>query len=165
MSIKEVLRDLNSADCTYMNAGARALRSDAPPTIRWPTMFTDKMKEIFGEILRHIVIIAQTLLLLMFTETRFEQVEWRIVAIVLSVINEVFHFQLHRSSIVVLADFELLIAILSCQFVDRPFLERRPIVDEMLNDHWFAWTFIFLNEILARNIPGVGRVRFDPSDR
>ena len=101
-----------------VNARARASRSQNEPAIGRTLFLARILEEILIKVFRYGIVIEQLLLLWMLAKARLEQIERRIVNVILNVLPIVFHFEFNRVAFVVFAHLKVFVAEFLLQFLN-----------------------------------------------
>lgn len=111
-----------------MDAGARTSWAHDHPSIGRSPLFAAIFEEIVPKIDGNLVIFQETLTFGVVSVTGIKDVEWAVVQSGFHVVDVILHFQLDTIALVVLAAFELLIAIFLGQSFECPLFAGHPRV-------------------------------------
>lgn len=92
----------------------------------WASLLSRKLKEVVPEENGHLVILQKLAALSVLAETAVKDVEGAVVTGRFQILHVVLHFHLDGVAIVVLAAFELLVAVFAFESLQGPLFPRRP---------------------------------------
>mmetsp|Transcript_41596 Transcript_41596/g.99719 ORF Transcript_41596/g.99719 Transcript_41596/m.99719 type:complete len:200 (-) Transcript_41596:483-1082(-) len=107
--------------------------TNQPPTVRWTTAFTDQPEQVITKIRRDTVIVQDLVGESIIIEPRIEDVQRRIVTVVLKVLQEVPEFDTDRPFIVIFTTFESSVyqPLVFGQRIELPLVSSRPFPNEL----------------------------------
>lgn len=94
--------------------------------VRWASLLSRELKEVVPEENGHLVVLQKLAALSVLAKTAVKDVEGAVVTGRFQILHVVLHFHLDRVAIVVLAAFELLVAVFALESLQGPLFPCRP---------------------------------------
>lgn len=129
-------------------------KRDALP-VRRASLLPRKLKEVVPEENGHLVVLQKLATLGMLAETAIKDVEGAVVTGRLQILHVVLHFHLDRVAVVVLAAFELLVAVFAFESLQGPFVPPGPRLLAVEQNHGLVRLLKALDELLWTEAQGV----------
>lgn len=123
--------------------------------VRRSALLSCELEQVVGEEDGDLVVLQKLAALGVFAVAAVEDVERAVVPRGLQVLHIVLHLHLHRVPVVVLAAFELLVAVFAFEALQGPFFPSGPALLTVQQDDGFVGSLEALDELLRRDVEGV----------
>lgn len=123
--------------------------------VRRSALLSCELEQVVGEEDGDLVVLQKLAALGVFAVAAVEDVERAVVPRGLQVLHIVLHLHLHRVPVVVLAAFELLVAVFAFEALQGPFFPSGPALLTVQEDDGFVGSLEALDELLRGDVEGV----------
>mmetsp|Transcript_56595 Transcript_56595/g.184037 ORF Transcript_56595/g.184037 Transcript_56595/m.184037 type:complete len:224 (+) Transcript_56595:915-1586(+) len=135
-----------------VDSRARALRTDAKPTERWPGIVVHQCQPIVRKDVRHLVVLAQITDVAVIVDICFEEVQRAVILLSAHIVCIVLELHPQFFAFVILCDLEGDVAKPLLQCFQGPSLHGRPIFTSILHDEGQLLRRKMLEKVLRREI-------------